>query len=76
MQSEFDHIFRSYADVLGITKDDIDEELADAKEMLANLRNKGRQDTTRGKSLQRRIADFERLVELRSLACAGSNHCL
>ena len=75
-QSEFDNLFQSYADVLGITKDDIVDELSDAKEMMANLRKKGREDTARGKSLQRRIGDFERLVELRSLTCAASGHCL
>ncbi len=67
LQSEFDKLLHHHVEDSGISKDDIDEELADAKERMAKLRKKGRHDTRLGKALQSRINDLGRLVELRDL---------
>ena len=50
----------------GVEDGDIDEELADARERTAKLRKNGRHS----KILQRKIQDFERLLELRGLVVA------
>jgi len=67
LEAEFDKLLLPYTKDLAITEDDIDDELSDLQEMMATLRKKGRQDTPRGKVVQRQIVDFKRLVELRHL---------
>ena len=56
-----------YTQHSGITKHDLDEELADAQDRMTDLHNKGRHDTQEGTALQQKITDLNRLVELRGL---------
>ena len=61
LKSEFDDLLRPYTENSGMTADDIDEDFAEATERMARLHKKGRHN----KALQRKIDDFERLMELR-----------
>ena len=67
LQSEFSRLLHPYAEESGVTRDDIDDQLSQAKERMQHLRAKGKHTRSKGQLLQRRIADFERLVELRTL---------
>ena len=67
LQSEFSRLLHPYAEESGVTRDDIDDQLSQAKESMQHLRAKGKHTRSKGQLLQRRIADFERLVELRTL---------
>ena len=67
LECEFENMLMPYTKQWGITKDEIDEELADAQARLAIMRVKGRQDTPEGKATQHKISDFKRLIELRGL---------
>lgn len=66
-ESEFNKLLMPYTQQSGITEHHVDAELAYAQARMANLRTKDRQDKPDGKALQRKINDFERLVELRGL---------
>ena len=67
LEAEFDKLFQPYANYSGIEKDEIDDELREAQESFSKLRKKGRHETPEGQELQKKIDDFERLVELRDL---------
>ena len=66
-QSKFDELLRAYTEDSGISRDDIDDELADAQQRMATLSRKGRHQTPEGSALRNKIADFESLVELRKV---------
>ena len=68
LQSEFYNLLLPYAEDSGVKKEDIDEELFDAREQMAKLCSKGRHS----KALLRKIADFERLVRLRDLMVSSA----
>ena len=73
LEAEFDKLFQPYAKYSGITKDEIDDELREAQESFSKLRKKGRHETPEGQELQKKIDDFERLVELRDLIISAKN---
>ena len=64
-QAEFDELLHAYAEESGITKDDIEEELAEAEKCLVKLYKQNRHHTPKGQRMQRRVQDLKRLVELR-----------
>ena len=66
LRSEFDQLLLPYTEDSGVTEEDVDAELAEALGQMARLREKGRNS----KSLQRKIQDLKRLVELRALMVA------
>ena len=64
LQSGFDQLLRPYAEVSGVTEDDIDDELRGAQKRMTALRKKRR---LRSKALPQKINDFQQLVKLRDL---------
>ena len=64
-QAEFDKLLHTYAEESGITKDDIEDELAEADKCLVKIHKKNRNHTPKGQRMQRRAQDFKRLVQLR-----------
>ena len=71
-RSEFHKLLRPYTADSGMTKEDIDDELAEDRAAMARLFKKKLHETRKGKELQREIKDLERLVELRDLLKAIS----
>ena len=61
LQAEFDELLQPYTELSGMSKEDIDEDLSDARGRNATLLKKGRCN----KILQQKVKDLERLVELR-----------
>ena len=72
-EAEFANLFQPYAVEMGITKQDIDDELVEAQGRLDKLREKGREETRSGKKVQKQIDDFTRLVALRRLMESGDD---
>ena len=71
LEAEFDRLLLPYTEFYGTTTEDIDDDLAELREKMVKLRNKGRHNTPNGKQLQRHISDFERLIKLRDLIVKG-----
>ena len=71
-EAQFAKLFKPYEKELGITEDDIDDELAWTQVRWDKLRKQGRDKTPKGRRLQKQISTFARLVELRRLM-KGSN---
>ena len=65
LQSEFDELLLPYTEDSDVCEEDIDEELADAQDRIAKLRNKDRHKTPEGIALRQKVNDFEHLVQLR-----------
>ena len=71
-----DQLLRSHAkdDDSDIGRDDIDDELADAKRRMEKLRRNGNHETKEGSVLQQKITDLKRSVKLRQLV-VGHRWC-
>ena len=73
LEDEFGKIFQPYAEDAGITKEEIDDELREARSRFSKLKNKGRHETPEGRRLRKKIGDFARLVALRDLINLDEN---
>ena len=73
LEDEFDKIFQPYAEDAGITKEEIDDELREARSRFSKLENKGCHEKPEGRRLREKIVDLIRLVELRNLIILNEN---